>query len=169
MFEKIFYAFLCTRIVQFLSKQITGGWCFVSKNDPRFIISKGQLFYEGDPLAIPDRGISNQREEWKKWLIFRLPSFPLVSLVFIDIYNGRRIGYFSISNSDKIMAIRVGYERGIIVFGLGKKALAEFLTIGLIPALQAFQDSEGNSEILGFWEEEKEWTLPVRKEEVKFI
>lgn len=110
--------FLYTRLGQWLSRLLSGGWCFIRKDDPRFIVTPDgdALHYDGDPSAAPDRGIGNQRNAWKDWVIFAMPHASMFLFVVIDIYDGRRMACFK-ESPNGIFAIRAGHEPGMIRIG----------------------------------------------------
>lgn len=179
LIARIMEAFLYTRLGQWVSRKVTGGWCFIRKDDPRFIVTvlAHSLKYSGDPNAAPDQGISEQRQEWKTWIIFRVP--PIFSghsdgHVVIDIHNGQRMVYLGLAG--RVMAIRVGHEPGLIRLGLdcedylwrnaqpGSMA-DQFMTVApLHPDLRPV--------FLARWNESEEWPTEAvgrPKDQVTFI
>ena len=156
--KNLFWWFLYTRIGQWLSIITTGGWCFVSKDDSRFFFASDEdaLSYDGDEEALPDRGISEQRKQWKTWIVFLMPTSIPHLHVFIDVHDGKRMGCFK-KNFRACIAIRAGHESGTIRIGRSKKTG------------KAIRNEELKIQLLGRWKENAEWLIPQKKDDVTFI
>jgi len=149
--------FLYTRLGQWVSRRVTGGWCFVSKGDERFVVtdSTRALPYAGDPSAAPDKGISNQRNAWKTWILFRVPHAQAPRFVAVDIYDGKRMACLGKGSIGGVIAIRVGHEDAVIRL-VARASLADENAIRPI--------------LLARWREGEEWPLgSIGKEEVLFL
>jgi hypothetical protein len=156
--NKLLCWFLYTRLGQWLGRLLSGGWCFVRKNDPRFTVTydENALRYEGDPSAAPDKGPGNQRNAWKDWVIFYIPPRSYYyRFIVIDIYNGQRMACFK-KHPNGIFAIRAGHEAGTI-------------RIGTREGNYASGDNELKPVLLTRWRENNPWTLAVAKDQVLFI
>jgi len=151
--------FLYTRIGQWISRLFSGGWCFIRKDDPRFVVTSDYqvLRYEGDSSVAPDRGIGNQRSAWKDWIVFAMPHASMFLFVVIDIYNGQRMACFKEGESG-IFAIRAGHEAGTIRIGAWRAHYG--FPIGNA-ALQP--------EFLARWREGEPWPIGIEQENVRFI
>ena len=151
--------FLYTWLGQWLSQLFSGGWCFIRKGDPRFVVTcdENALRYDGDPLAAPDKGIGNQRNAWKDWVVFRTSLYAhYFRFVVIDIHNGQRMACIKKSKRG-VFAIRAGHE-------------AATIRIGTRAGNYASGDNELRPQLLGRWREGKQtWQLAVSKENVLFI
>lgn len=149
---------LYTRLGQWLSVLFTG-WCFIRKDDKRFVVTQDNYGfpYDGDPSAAPDRGIGNQRNAWKQWIIFQMPSGDFSRFVVIDIYDGRRLACFKESKK-ALFAIRVGHEPGTV-------------RIGARVGKYVSTDRELWPTFISCWREGQSWPLGevVLKKDVAFI
>ena len=185
MFKKVVYAFLLTKLGQWLSRKVSGGWCFVKFDEDQdrvvkikkdlfaeehsFIV-KGPIFYEGDPSALPDQGISNQRNNWKKWLVFELPTVPLIPRLYIDTYNARKLCFCDIKKEDKFMAIRIGHEPGTVAFGFDKQKWNELLVEKFKHAEKdPMVDHKTRGGYIGIWEKGQKWPFPFSIDETRFV
>jgi hypothetical protein len=149
--------FLYTRFGQWLSI-LFSGWCLIRKDDPRFVVTHDDyvLRYDGDPSAVPDKGISNQRNAWKDWVTFRIsPDAYYSRFVVIDTYAGQRMACFKKSKS-RAFAIRAGYEAGTI-------------RIGTRAGNYASGDNELRPQFLVRWRDDQPWSLNIPKQDVLFI
>jgi hypothetical protein len=156
--NKLLTWLLYTRLGQRLGRLVSGGWCLIRKNDARFVVSNDDncLHYEGDSSAAPDRGIGNQRNAWKDWILFQVstPAF-YPRFIVIDTYKGERMACFTASNGG-IFAIRAGHEAGII-------------RIGTQVGNYASGDNELRPKFLARWRETNPWPLKVPGSAVQFI
>lgn len=149
--------FVYTWLGQWLSRLLNKGWCFIRKDDPRFIVSVLRLDYDGDSSAAPDDGSSSQVRKWKDWVLFKVPTYVYRNgFVVIDIYDGRRLACFYKSKKSLVFAIRAGHEPGVIRLG--------------IPASCDGGDHFGGPEFLARWREGEPWPLEnTPQERVTFI
>ncbi len=150
--------FLYSRFGQWLSI-LFSGWCLIRKDDPRFSVTSDDqaLHYEGDPLAAPDKGIGNQRNAWKDWVVFRISQHAYYfRFVVIDIYDGQRMACFKTGES-RTFAIRAGHEAGTI-------------RIGTRMGNYASGDKERCPEFLARWRDDQPWPLDIiPRQDVLFI
>lgn len=156
--ELVMTWFLYTWFGKWLSRLFSGGWCFIRKDDSRFVVTcdDNVLRYEGDPSAAPDRGVGNQRKAWKDWVIFQMTQrtyYP--RFVVIDIYSGLRM-VCSKACESRTFAIRAGHEAGTI-------------RIGTWTGNYASGDNELQPHFLARWRDNQPWPLSISKKDVLFI
>jgi len=101
-----------TWVVQVLMRLVFRGWCFVRKNDKRFIVSD-PLSYEGDSDAASGH---HHLREWNTWICVLVPTAS--TYIMLDIHTGQRFVLLGKKFcSGEIVALKVGHEGASIRFG----------------------------------------------------
>lgn len=118
--QSLIWWFLYTSVGQWLSCCFTGGWCYIDKNDKRYAATPEDymISYDGDETALPDKGISRQRDSWSTWICVQLHlAYMQGGYLAIDTYDGRRmacLGWYIRPN--EAVLFRVGHEPGKALF-----------------------------------------------------
>ena len=100
-----------TWIIQTLMRVVTG-WCFIRKDDERFLVSFDSLDYKGDENVVAGK---HRPWKWKTFVCFRVPKNATPEVyVMIDIYTGRRLALLGrwrrVFAPGQLIALKVGHE-----------------------------------------------------------
>lgn len=143
--RRLFMWFLYTRLGQWLSLRITGGWCYIRQNDPRWLgagIRSYVYKYPGDSQAAPDKGISEQRKTWTTWECLQMPPDSYGGYLAIHTHKGHLIACLGqYLEPGSFVAFRVGYETGFATF--------------ITSTRKSFQPDKMKPTVIGRWENDK--------------
>ena len=157
--NKLLSWFLYTRIGQWIGSVVSGGWCYIAKDDERFVVSVDAncLPYQGEPSYAPSKiGPSTQRKSWHTFVIFKIQEATVPRFVAIDTVFGQRLACIGKKVQKGVFAIKVGHEPATILLGVD----ARYHLVHQ-PLLRP--------EFLVRWKESDPWPLDVAKEQVLFI
>lgn len=172
--SRLFWCFLYTAVGRWVSCLITGGWCFIKKDDPRWVVSTDEhsILFKGDTDAAPDKGISTQRSAWKTWIFFHVLWAEEKNYgrryVVIDTYDDKRMICVWKTFNNQVVGIRAGYEDGVVRLAIRQPE-------GHPPPDEITYLSMLVPKYLGRWEDDGGiWSIAlifegVKKEDVTFL